>query len=426
MLYDRTTSTCFPNRSAELSEILPALQMVSDTLRWKKGAITYYFTRTSEVPAPCQQVLSDAQKKDPIYNFEVFAETVQENYAFMELNHLSWEALYTEQKAKLLANPTNTTLYTVLEETQERLNDNHAYLEADDQTYAALEALIVQEEMDVAQSDVPEIGDFQIAQQVARHHLKKEMTQDSWLLHWGALENAIGYIQIKSMWLHADLEISPRLIESEGFVGAYVQTFQNMYEGDYIDKEVAGIRKTMQRVMADLSDMDAIVLDVRFNGGGQDAVSFEILRWFNDEKRPIVHQKLKYGSGFSPTTILELDGMENAFTRPIYILTSPQTGSAAEAFTIATLSLPHAKRIGAATSGALSTALEKQLPNGWSFALSNEIYMDLEDRLFENTGVPVDFRLAYPRERQLFFRSVAQNLEKDKADILNAIRSFTN
>ncbi|MEM8507910.1 MAG: S41 family peptidase [Bacteroidota bacterium] len=424
-LYDRTTSSCFPSRSAELSEILPALQLVSDTLHWKKGVITYYFTRTSEVPEPCQQVLSDAQKKDPIYNFEVFAETVQENYAFMELNHLSWEALYAEQKAKLLANPTNTTLYTVLEETQERLNDNHAYLEADDQTYAALEALAA-EETGTHQSDIPEIGDFQIAQQVAQHHLKHEMTRNSWLLQWGELEDGIGYIQIKAMWLHADLDISEALIESEGYVDAYVQTLLKMYEGTRIDKEVAGIRKTMQRVMADLSDMDAIVLDVRFNGGGQDAVSFEILRWFNNEKRPIVHQKLKYGSGFSPTTILELDGMENAFTRPIYVLTSPQTGSAAEAFTIATLSLPNAKRIGTATSGALSTALEKQLPNGWSFALSNEIYMDLEDRLFENTGVPVDFRLAYPTERQLFFRSVAQNLEKDKADILNAIRSFTN
>lgn len=423
-LYDRTTNSCFPNRSASLSEILPSLQIVSDTLRWKKGVITYYFTRTSEVPERCQQTLSDAQKKDPVYNFKIFAETVQEHYAFMELNKVAWEAVYAGQKAKLLADPTPTTLYSVLEETQELLNDNHAYLEADDSTYAALEALASEEETDTDESDISEIGDFQIAQQVARHHLKNDMTKDSWLLHWGELEDGIGYVQIKAMWLHADLDISEALLESKGFVGAYVQTFQNMYEGDYIDKEVTGIRETMTQIMADLSDMDAIVLDVRFNGGGQDAVSFEILRWFNDEKRPIVHQKLKHGSGYSPTSTLDLEGMENAYTRPVYVLTSPQTGSAAEAFTIATLSLPHAKRIGAATSGALSTALEKRLPNGWYFALSNEIYMDLQDRVFENTGVPVDYTLDYPRERQPFFRSVAQNLEKDKQDILKAIRSF--
>ncbi len=52
------------------------------------------------------------------------------------------------------------------------------------------------------------------------------------------------------------------------------------------------------------------------------------------------------------------------------------TGSAAELFALATMSLPHIKRIGSTTTGAMSTALEKKLPNGWDFALSNEIFMD--------------------------------------------------
>ncbi len=424
-LYDVTQNSCLPNRSASLSEILPSLQIISDTLYWKKGVMTYYFTKADEVPARCKQTLSETQKREPLHNFEVFAETVQEHYTFMELNRVNWDALYMRQKAKVLADPTATTLYTVLEETQEVLHDNHAYLEADEATYLALDALEAEKEIGSEENDVPEIGDFQIAQQVAQHHLNQEMTRDSWLLQWGELEDGIGYIQIKAMWLHADLDMPKVLIEAVGYVDAYVQTFQEMYEGTYIDMEIAGIRETMEQVLADLSDMDAIVLDVRFNGGGQDAVSFEILRWFNDQKRPIVHQKLKYGSGFSPTTTLSLEGMENAYTRPVYLLTSPQTGSAAEALTIASLTLPHAKRIGASTSGALSTALEKQLPNGWHFALSNEIYMDLQDRVFENTGVPVDYKLDYPRERQAFFRSVAQDLEQDKTDILNAIKALS-
>ena len=423
-LYDLTASSCLPNRSAPLSELLPSLQLATDTLSLKKGVITYYFTKIDEVPGICTRKLSETQKNDPLYNFEVFAETVQEHYAFMGLNQVNWEALYARQKAQLLANPTPTTLYTILEETQELLNDNHAYLEADEATYAALEALEVEEETNIEESTEPEIGDLQIAGLVAEHYLKEDMTRDTRLVQWGKLNDSLGYVQIKTMWLHADLDIPKERIETVGYVDAYVQTFQEMYEGAYIEKEVAGIRKTMQKVMADLSEMDAIVLDVRFNGGGQDAVSFEILRWFNDQKRPIVRQKLKDRSGFSPEITLELDGMENAYTRPVYVLTSPQTGSASEAFTIATLSLPHVKRIGASTSGALSTALEKRLPNGWFFALSNEVYMDLQNRIFENTGVPVDYSLDYPRARQPFFRSVVRDLEKDKRDILNAIQKL--
>jgi carboxyl-terminal processing protease len=51
------------------------------------------------------------------------------------------------------------------------------------------------------------------------------------------------------------------------------------------------------------------------------------------------------------------------------------------------------KRIGSATSGAISTALEKKLPNGWSYAISNEIYMDNKGKCYENIGILVDYEL---------------------------------
>jgi C-terminal processing protease CtpA/Prc len=79
------------------------------------------------------------------------------------------------------------------------------------------------------------------------------------------------------------------------------------------------------------------------------------------------------------------------------------------------------RRIGAPTSGALSTALEKQLPNGWYFSISNELFMDTDLNFYENRGIPVDYELEYPRERQAFFRLVAGDLEQDKEDLLRAI-----
>jgi carboxyl-terminal processing protease len=217
------------------------------------------------------------------------------------------------------------------------------------------------------------------------------------------------------------LEIPKALIHEVGYVDAYVETFHKMYEGDYVEKEILAVRKIMDSVMKDLSAMESIVIDIRFNGGGQDAVSFEIMSRFISNKMKIGTQKLRYGNTFTPILPLEIQGTENAFTKPIYVLTSQQTGSAAETFSIATMSMKHAKRIGSPTSGAILTALEKELPNGWAFAISNEICMDNEGNNYENRGIPVDYTIEYPEDRQTFFRSVVNNLDADKENILRAI-----
>ena len=250
------------------------------------------------------------------------------------------------------------------------------------------------------------------------------MTKDSWLINWGKMENNIGYIQVKAMWLFADLDLPESLIEELGHVDAYVKTFHQMNEGDYVEKEVQGVRNIMEKVMIDLEDTNSIIIDIRFNGGGQDAVGFEILKYFNPEKRQIVATKLKQGDSFSALQPLYLEASSNSYTNPVFVLTSTQSGSAAEAFAIATMTIPHIHRIGSPTQGALSTVLEKKLPNGWSFSISNEIYMDNNGNSYENIGVPVDYELDYSEDRQTFFRSVADDLDRDKLNILNAIEEF--
>ena len=93
---------------------------------------------------------------------------------------------------------------------------------------------------------------------------------------------------------------------------------------------------------------------------------------------------------------------------------------------LSSMELNNLKRIGSHTNGAISDALEKTLPNGWYFSLSNEIYSDVNDNYYENIGIPVDFELNYPEDRQTFFRSVANDLENDKKNVLNAIEQLNS
>ncbi|NAS13875.1 S41 family peptidase [Poritiphilus flavus] len=422
-LYDITSISCLPNRIGAFEEIQEVLKIKNDTLSLLKGVMTYNFVRQNTLPEVCLSTPEAAKQDDPLYNFEVFAETVREHYAFFKLNNLRWDELYEQQKDRLAKDPTDVKLYLTIEEILEKLNDNHAYLEATEDVYEAVDSSS-EDSSETNDEQLPEYGDFQVAQMVAKHHMQEEMTEDSWLIQWGKLNETTGYIQLKAMWLYADLDIPKALIEKQGYVDAYVTTFHQMYEGAYIEKEVFGVRKIMDKVMEDLSQTTSMVIDVRFNGGGQDAVNFEILRRFNPERRKVVMTRLKHGKKFSPLQSLFLEASPKAYTNPVYVLTSQQTGSAAEALAIGAISLPHFTIIGSNTQGALSTALEKSLPNGWAFSISNEIYMDKDGNSYENVGVPPDYRLNYPEDRQDFFRSVVNNLEKDKADILEAIEAL--
>ena len=415
---------CSLHRQGPMADFGDAIEVNGDTLLLTKGVLTYRFVRTSEFPGTCGETLPPQKASNPMYNFEVFSQTIADHYAFMELNGIDWPALYEQQRSKLSVDPTEFRLYEILEETLELLNDNHGYLEADTVFYERLEVNNLPSETTDDQSDLKEYGDFEVANIVSEAYLSEEMTRESSLVRWGMFDATTGYVQIKAMWLFADLDIPESRREQLGYVGAYVEAFHAMDEGSYIDREVAGVRNTMERVMTDLRSAERIVLDIRFNGGGQDAVSFEILRHFNTQRRKVALEKLKGPAGFSPIQELWLETSEMPFVKPVYLLISPQTGSAAETMTLASRSLPHFRRIGSNTSGALSTALEKELPNGWAFALSNEHFMDTAGVLYENKGIPADYNLYYPRDRQEFFRQVAEAPNADLEAVREALEKL--
>ena len=420
--YDITSISCFPVRRRNFNEIIPHLSLKNDTISLAQGPFIYEYSRLVEIPDLCQNY-NPSKANDALYNFEVFMQTVKENYAFLELNNINWDQLYKSQKEKLSAKSTQAELYLLLEETYELLNDNHAFLNAPDEVYDEIDKIAPEENN--PDDGLPTYGDFPIAQMVTQHHLQEDMTKNSGIISWGKLTDHIGFIQIKAMWLFGDLDIPDALVESEGFVNAYGLTRISMLEANYMAKEVEGVNKIMSQVMNDLSSMKSIVIDVRFNGGGQEVVSYAILSYFNSERIQIATEEYRYGDKYTIPQPIFLDGRDNAYTNPVYLLTSPQSGSGAEIFAISSMHLPHIKRIGSATEGATSTTLDKKLPNGWDFTVSSNVYRDNSGRFYENTGVPVGYELNYIRgNRQRFFRSVANDLDQDKREILSAIENL--
>ena len=135
--FDITNISCSSAREGDISAIEKAMNIVNDTLAVKRGYSTYYYTRAKEFPDLCQQ--NNRDTNDPLYNFEVFADTYKAHYAYFELNNIDWDSLYSSSKNKITSKTTRAELYLILEEMLHHLNDNHGYIEPTDDVYELAE-----------------------------------------------------------------------------------------------------------------------------------------------------------------------------------------------------------------------------------------------------------------------------------------------
>ncbi|AXT58190.1 hypothetical protein D1815_21380 [Aquimarina sp. AD1] len=422
--FDISDISCLPVKEGTVSEVANSMQVSNDTLIINRGFNRYRYLRIKKLPDFCNQNSKD--KNNILYNFEVFANTYKNHYAYFKLNKIDWDNLYINSKNKINSKSTEVDLYIVMEDMIEKLKDNHGSITPTDEVYKLAENQIQPELAEEETKELKEYGDFEIAGMVANYYLKEDLTKDTWLMKWGKMENNVGYIQIKAMFLYADLNLNDSLVKENGFISTYMDAFDSLNYQQQISEEVDGISKLMDTIMQDLKETNYLIIDVRFNGGGHDVVSLEILRRFNSVRKKIAVKKARHNNKYTIKTPIYLEAAKNPYTKPVYLLTSQQSASAADMMALSSMELDNLKRIGSHTNGAISDALQKTLPNGWYFSLSNEIYTDNNDKCYENIGVPVNYELNYPNDRQTFFRSVADDLEKDKKNILNAINELQN
>ncbi len=310
--FDINDISCLPAKEGNISEVENSMQVSNDTLIIKRGFSKYRYVRIKKLPDFCNQNSKD--KNDISYNFEVFANTYKNHYAYFDLNKIDWDSLYINSKNKINSKSTEVDLYLVMEDMIEKLQDNHGSIEPTDKVYELAENQIQSELAEEETEELKEYGDFEIAGIVADYYLKEDLTKDTWLMKWGKMENNVGYIQIKAMFLYADLNLNDSLVKENGFVSTYMDAFDSLNYEQQILKEVAGISKLMDMIMQDLKDTRHIIIDVRFNGGGQDVVALEILRRFNSDRKQIAIKKARHNNGYTIKTPIYLEPAK----QPIY------------------------------------------------------------------------------------------------------------
>jgi hypothetical protein len=362
------------------------------------GIVDYRFEKTNKFPKNCLEKRSENDNSFEL-NFKSFWYTFNSNYAFFKERELDWQQVYYNYLPKVRKVKTNLEFALILQEVIEKFNDGHIKMEIPDS--------IFKNHSNPRPEESP-ISKDQILSHIETKYLKESSSYNNGVIRWGILKNSnIGYIGITDMNDFAHY-IPDQFQNTNKFDSIYNLKKSSVEPLELFQDEIKGVNWIMKRVLRDLNRADPIILDLRFNSGGYETVALELLSYFVSEEKEVISIKVKTKHGFTPVQKISLTPQINK-SKKIYLLLSPATASAAEVFALASLSYSNIKIIGSRSSGIFSEILWKQLPNGWKYSLSNEVYMSYKNKTYEGKGIPVDFELDYPTERSDFYKSFFSN-----------------
>lgn len=143
----------------------------------------------------------------------------------------------------------------------------------------------------------------------------------------------------KTKYMNASFDKIERMSGNIGYI-----SFHN-----FLDPEIS--RRPVKAAMEFLADTDALIVDIRQNGGGDPAtVKLICSYFFGDEPVHLNDLVTRDGHRFEFWTTKKVDGPKY-LNKDIYVLTSKRTGSAAEEFSYNLKNLKRATIIGEPTWG---------------------------------------------------------------------------
>lgn len=261
-------------------------------------------------------------------NFEALWRTLDEHYCFFsykkEAYGLDWNEVHDKYAPQISEPMTNRQLFEVLANMTYELRDGHVNL--------------------YASHDVARYGDWfdnypmNRSDSLERIYLgTSHEYQQAASLKYRVLDDHIGYLRCASF----------ELLFGDG---------------------------NLQEVMRQLATCDALIVDVRGNGGGLLTAAAKLASLFVNEKTVGAYMCHKTGAGhddFSAPQAIEIEPFVGLrWQKPVAILTNRRTFSAANSFVMYLKGLPQVTVVGDMTGGGAGMPFSSELPNGWSVRFS--------------------------------------------------------
>ena len=421
-LFDYTDISCVEferGTCAQFERGFDRLEITGDALSlYVKGDITRYrFDRVAAFPAVVIR-LDDRRNTDPVFNFEVLWRAFQQDYAFFARHRVDWQAIYRRHRPRVDAGTSAAELRGVFEEMLGAIPDNHVYLHTERSRFisdriADIKSWMV-DAFDLESASLGEATTIARYQAFVRNEILrgKARVAGNDLLSWGFVDPGIGYLAVLRLFGFADTA------DAKAAVGL---PKPRPDVAEFLARDLTALGRMLDDAMRDLAGADALILDVRVNGGGFDKAGMMIADRFADRRRLAFSKRAREGDGLGPVQEQFIEPTEaGSFTKPVYLLTAQRTASAGEVLALCLSALPHVTRVGQPTLGIFSDDLAKHLPNGWVTSISNEVYAGPDGTVYEGSGVPP--QVTVPVFRQYDLRGALKLAVEKAMDLANPVR----
>ncbi|GHI01987.1 protease [Streptomyces cellostaticus] len=317
--------------------------------------------RLAALPADCTRALPD----DPRTSFDVLWQTFEENYPFFAAKGVDWHAVRDRYRPQVHQDTTREELFEIFSRMLRPLYDAHVAVRDGNRTFYEVRP----------GTEVPgEKLDAKVKKFIVARDLKDAPYRQDFA---------------KGRITYADLPGGQGYLRISGFGG---------YAGDGAPYSAlqAELDRALNTVLTPerIDRLKGLVIDLRINGGGSDALGIRIAerltdtpylayskRARNDPADPARHTRPE------PVRVVPADAPR--YTGPVAVLTGGSTVSAGETFTQALMDRPgRTVRIGQPTQGVFSDVMVRYLPNGMLFGLPNEEFLTRTGRTFDGTGIP--------------------------------------
>ena len=287
--------------------------------------------------------------------FDTLWETFDQGYALFPAKSVDWQKLREVYRPRIASGMTEEELFDVLTDMLSHLNDNHVILLA-----PSIERDFSAGTIGPYFEDMGFEGSLAFIQQ---HPLpgicfkSPPKTLENGVFQYGWVDDAVGYIHL---------------------IGFQAETNN---------------AAAMDSMLQVFSSARALIVDVRYNAGGDDRVGKLIADRFADQRRLYMVTRDRIGpryGDFKEPRYWHVEPAPQTFTRPTILLTNRLSVSAAENFALAMRVLPHVTVVGDFTSGCFADMVWFDLPNGWRCSYARNYFVDYQGRCWEGIGVPPD------------------------------------
>jgi carboxyl-terminal processing protease len=345
----------------------------------------YY--KTNEIPWP-----TPASPGSAVDNCKILTETFKEHYGFFNLRQVDFNEWKKQCDTAIKYDSLSEDFFRLLSTMLSQFGDNHIMLSRSIETSA------------------PDYAGFELREPFATH-LSAE-TKKYNVAHDTSFSISDYVDAVLIPQTHQYLSNQINLIKSANDMKIFWGTIKRHPDIVYLyiqSMEVGNIDELNELldemiVFIDANKISGVMIDVRFNQGGEDEIGRIIMSHFIAQKKIAYWKQSFYNDQrwSNPRAFVVQPAKQHNAGVPVVLLVSPITASAAESFSLAMSSLPQVKLIGDKTMGIFSDQFFRKLPNGWWFTLSNEKMLSADKKIsYEKIGLPVSITTPFPFLSQL-------------------------